>query len=65
MFGGGYQRGGWLFVHAILDRLGRASARRHWWVIAAWLVILVAVLLLRSGFGGQYVNNYTVPGTVL
>jgi RND superfamily putative drug exporter len=50
-------------MHAVLDWLGRASARRHWWVIGAWLVILAGLLLLRSEFGGEFVNNYTVPGS--
>ena len=50
-------------MHAFLNWLGRVSARRHWWIVAAWLVILVGVFLLRSAFGGEFVNNYTVPGS--
>ncbi len=50
-------------MHAFLLWLGRASARRHWWVIGAWLVILGGMLLLRSAFAGEFVNNYSVPGS--
>ncbi len=50
-------------MHALLDRLGRLAARRHWIVVGAWLVVLVSVLALRSLFGGEYVNDYTVPGS--
>jgi putative drug exporter of the RND superfamily len=50
-------------VHAFLDRLGRGAARFHWFVIAGWLVLVVGLFVLRSAFGGTYVNNYTVPGS--
>jgi len=50
-------------VHAFLDWLGRTSARRHWWVVGAWLVVLACLLLLRSAFGGTFVNDYSVPGS--
>ena len=50
-------------MHAFLDRLGRLSAKRHWVVLGAWLVVLVGVLALRSAFGGTFVNDYTVPGS--
>jgi putative drug exporter of the RND superfamily len=46
-----------------LERLGGFSARRHWIVIAAWVLILAGLLAARSAFGGDYVNNYNVPGT--
>jgi putative drug exporter of the RND superfamily len=50
-------------VHVFLDRLGRGTARFHWFVIAGWLVAVVGLFVLRSAFGGTYVNNYTVPGS--
>jgi len=50
-------------VHALLRRLGRRCARSHWTVIAAWLVILSGLLLSRAAFGGQFANDYTVPGS--
>jgi RND superfamily putative drug exporter len=50
-------------MHTFLRRIGFFAARRHWYVIAAWVVVLAAVALLRNQFGGDYVNNYTVPGS--
>jgi len=50
-------------VNRWLERLGGFSARRHWIVIVAWVLILGGLLAARSAFGGQYVNNYNVPGT--
>ncbi|WP_170284724.1 MMPL family transporter [Kribbella amoyensis] len=43
--------------------MGRWAARRHWWVIGGWLIVVVGLFVLRSAFGGTYVNNYTVPGS--
>ena len=50
-------------MHAFLDRLGRGAARHHWFVIGGWLLVVVGLFVLRSAFGGTYVNNYTVPGS--
>jgi RND superfamily putative drug exporter len=50
-------------VNQWLERLGGFSARRHWIVIIAWVLILGGLLAARSAFGGDYVNNYNVPGT--
>ncbi len=46
-----------------LERLGGFSARWHWVVIIAWVIILGGLLLAKQQFGGDYVNNYNVPGT--
>ena len=50
-------------MNAFLDAVGRWCARRRWEVIIAWVIILGALLGLRSAFGGQYVNDYTVTGS--
>ena len=50
-------------MHALLNRLGRFCARRHWWVVATWLVLLASLLLINRTFGGEYVNDYNVPGS--
>lgn len=50
-------------MHKFLEGVGRFSARRHWVVILAWLIVLLVLLGLRSTFGGTFVNNYTVPGS--
>ena len=46
-----------------LERLGGFSSRRHWIVIAAWILILGGLLGAKQAFGGSYVNNFNVPGT--
>jgi len=43
-----------------LESLGGFSARRHWIVIVAWVIILGGLLLANRQFGGTYVNNYNV-----
>jgi putative drug exporter of the RND superfamily len=50
-------------VNRWLERLGGFSARWHWAVIISWLIILVGLVVANQQFGGQYVNNYNVPGT--
>ncbi|BCJ31570.1 MMPL family transporter [Actinocatenispora sera] len=50
-------------MHALLYRLGRLTFRRHWVLAAIWLAVLVAVLVLRAVLGGQYVTDYTIPGS--
>ena len=32
-------------------------------MIIAWVIILVGLLAAKSQFGGEYVNNYNIPGT--
>jgi RND superfamily putative drug exporter len=50
-------------VNQLLERLAAFAARRHWIVIAAWVVILGGLLAASSAWGGTYVNNYTVSGS--
>ncbi|HKC27072.1 MAG TPA: MMPL family transporter, partial [Jatrophihabitans sp.] len=50
-------------MNGFLDALGRWCARRHWIVIFAWLLVLAALLALRAAFGGQFSNDYRVPGS--
>src|SRR6201994_3129672 len=50
-------------MNSLLERLGAFSARRHWIVIIAWLVILGGTLWARQASGGEVVNNYTVSGS--
>ena len=50
-------------MNAALERLGIWAARRHWWVIGAWIVILLGLSLGRNLVGGEFVNNYSVPGS--
>ncbi len=50
-------------MNQLLERLAAFAARRHWIVIAAWVVILGGLLAASSAWGGSYVNNYTVSGS--
>jgi putative drug exporter of the RND superfamily len=50
-------------VNAFLDAVGRFCCRRHWIVLVAWLIVLGGLLALRSAFGGEFVNDYTVTGS--
>jgi putative drug exporter of the RND superfamily len=50
-------------VNKWLERLGGLSARWHWIVILAWVLILAGLYAAKAAHGGEYVNNYNVPGT--
>jgi len=50
-------------VNQLLERLAGSAARRHWIFIIAWVVILVALLVLKHAYSGEYVNNYTISGS--
>jgi RND superfamily putative drug exporter len=50
-------------MSGLLERLGSFAARRPWVMFLAWLIILGALLGARQAFGGEFVNNYNVPGT--
>jgi putative drug exporter of the RND superfamily len=50
-------------VNLLLERLGSFAARRYLVVILGWIIILGGLLAAKQAFGGDYVNNYTVPGS--
>ncbi|MBT2503633.1 MMPL family transporter [Curtobacterium sp. ISL-83] len=47
----------------LLYRLGRFSARRHWLVIIAWIVIMGIAGLTYSLFAGTISSSISIPGT--
>ncbi|NUR82636.1 MAG: RND transporter, partial [Nonomuraea sp.] len=47
----------------LLYRLGRFAARRGWWVITAWVVVLAAAVGAFVAFGGTMSSTMTIPGT--
>jgi RND superfamily putative drug exporter len=47
---------------SLLNRLGAAAARHPWRAIAAWVLIAVALVVGGSAAGGEYNDNYKVPG---
>ena len=50
-------------MHGFLQRVGLTSARWHWAVIVAWVVILAGLVGARSLWGGEFSNDYSVPGS--
>ena len=45
-----------------LRRLGEWCARHFVIVIVAWLVAIVALQTLNRSFGGEYSDNFSLPG---
>ena len=50
-------------MNALLEGLGGFAARKWWVFIVAWVIILGGLLGARHAFGGEFVNNYNVPGS--
>ncbi|MDX6353352.1 MAG: putative drug exporter of the superfamily, partial [Streptomyces sp.] len=50
-------------MDSVLDSLGRTTARHPWLTIGSWLLAIVALLGVGSALGGDFVNDYNVPGT--
>lgn len=48
-----------------LHRLGRWCARRPWWVITAWLLVLLSALGADRAWGGAYDDDFALPGTAV
>ncbi|MBO2456296.1 MMPL family transporter [Actinomadura violacea] len=46
-----------------LARLGSFCARHPWWVLAAWIVLLVAALGGRKAVGPTFSDQVSLPGT--
>ncbi|THJ66511.1 RND transporter [Arthrobacter echini] len=47
----------------LLYRLGSFAYRRRWWVVSAWLAVLLAVGGSAIAFSGTLTNNFSIPGT--
>ncbi|MFF4658291.1 MMPL family transporter [Streptomyces sp. NPDC001381] len=46
-----------------LHRLGRWCARRPWWVLGTWLLVLLAAVAADQTWGGTYEDDFALPGT--
>src|SRR3984885_4271118 len=46
----------------LTGKVGGAAARHPWRTIAAWLILIVVLFGLKTAFGGQYQDVYTIPG---
>jgi putative drug exporter of the RND superfamily len=50
-------------MSAALHRLGGVAARRAIWVIAAWVVIVIGLIVFANSVGRPENDNLTLPGT--
>jgi putative drug exporter of the RND superfamily len=50
-------------MNALLERLGLFVTRHRWWVLGVWLLVLLGAVGANRAAGGDFVNNYTVPGS--
>jgi putative drug exporter of the RND superfamily len=50
-------------VSAVLQRLGGFAARRAPWVVAAWVVIAIGLVVLANSVGRPENDDVTLPGT--
>ena len=50
-------------MNALLERLGLFVTRHRWWVLGVWLLVLLGAVGAHRAAGGDFVNNYTVPGS--
>ncbi|WP_406205773.1 MMPL family transporter [Kitasatospora sp. NBC_01560] len=50
-------------MDSVLNRVGRTAARRPWLTIGAWFLAIVALFAVAGAAGGEFVNDYNVPGT--
>src|SRR5579863_5813321 len=46
----------------LTGKVGGAAARHPWRTVAAWLILIVALFGLKTALGGQYQDNYALPG---
>jgi len=46
-----------------LERLGRFSARRKWWVLGTWLLIAVALVVSAAPASKPFRDVFTIPGS--
>jgi RND superfamily putative drug exporter len=47
----------------MLKRIARSSYHRRRWVVAAWIVFLVAISAVGSAAGGVFKNDFALPGS--
>ncbi|MFC5667971.1 MMPL family transporter [Kitasatospora misakiensis] len=50
-------------MDSVLNRVGRTAARRPWLTIGSWILAIVALFAVAGAAGGEFVNDYNVPGT--
>lgn len=50
-------------MSSVLFRLGRFSFRHKWWMIGAWLALLVVLGSLVTALNPKFANDFELPGT--
>ncbi len=50
-------------MNALLERLGLFVSRHRWWVLGVWVLMLLGAIGANRAAGGDFVNDYTVPGS--
>jgi putative drug exporter of the RND superfamily len=46
-----------------LERLGRFSAKRRWWVLGVWLLIAIALGAAAAPAGKPFRDSFSIPGS--
>src|SRR3712207_6473132 len=46
----------------MLERLARWSYRRRWPMLGLWVAALIGANVLGSSVGGEYANDFSLPG---
>jgi putative drug exporter of the RND superfamily len=46
----------------MLERIARWSYRRRWWMLIIWIVALVGAIGLQGAAGGEYSQDFSLPG---
>jgi RND superfamily putative drug exporter len=50
-------------MSALLHKVGEFAARRAPWVLAAWIVIAIGLVVVANSVGRPEIDNTTLPGT--
>lgn len=46
----------------VLYRIGRVCTRRRWRVLFAWIAIVIALVVVGKGAGGEFIDRLQIPG---
>jgi RND superfamily putative drug exporter len=46
-----------------MKSLARFCYRRRWWILIAWVVLLIGINMLSINLGSAYANTFSLPGT--
>ncbi|MEO9181252.1 MAG: MMPL family transporter [Acidimicrobiales bacterium] len=46
-----------------MKSLARLCFRRRWWILIAWVILLVGINVFSQTLGSAYANSFSLPGT--